>query len=221
MEAPASPVKPKRGYDATRRRELARQSRERVITAAEELFLRQGYAGTTIGSIAQGAGVSVDTIYKGFGGKPGLVRAIVDAALLGRGPVPAEHRSDALQAGEPDPRKIIRGWGRFVMEISPRVSPITLLAREAAVSDADVRALVEEIDAARLRRMTQNAQRLAAAGHLRAGVSVPEAADVLWTYSSAELYDLLVVRRGMSIPRYGAFVADAMIAALLPPEPQE
>jgi hypothetical protein len=31
-----------------------------------------------------------------------------------------------------------------------------------------------------------------------------------------ELYDLLVLRRGMSLSRFGRFVADAMSAALLP-----
>jgi hypothetical protein len=41
------------------------------------------------------------------------------------------------------------------------------------------------------------------------------AADILWTYSSPELYELLVLRRGWSAERYGRYVADAMINALL------
>ena len=44
--------------------------------------------------IASAVGVSVDTIYKAFGGKPGLVRAIRERALQGDGPEPAEARSD-------------------------------------------------------------------------------------------------------------------------------
>jgi len=78
-----------------------------------------------------------------------------------------------------------------------------------------VRALLEELDADRLRRMTDNALRLAASGHLRRGSTVADAADVLWTYSSPELYELLVLRRGMRLERFGEFVASAMIAALL------
>jgi hypothetical protein len=38
---------------------------------------------------------------------------------------------------------------------------------------------------------------------------------VLWSYSSPELYELLVLRRGWTPERYGNFIADAMIAALL------
>jgi hypothetical protein len=63
--------------------------------------------------------------------------------------------------------------------------------------------------------MTDNAHRLRDGGHLRAGMSVNLAADVLWTYSSPELYELLVIRRGWSATKYGRFVADAMISALL------
>jgi hypothetical protein len=40
----------------------------------------------------------------------------------------------------------------------------------------------------------------------------------MWTYSSPELYELLVIRLGWPAERYGTFIADAMIAALLPPE---
>ena len=39
----------------------------------------------------------------------------------------------------------------------------------------------------------------------------------MWTYSSPELYELLVVTRGWPLERYGAFISEAMIAALLPP----
>ena len=38
-----------------------------------------------------------------------------------------------------------------------------------------------------------------------------------WTCTSDELYDLLVVQRGWSLPRFARFLGDYMIAALLPP----
>jgi hypothetical protein len=43
----------------------------------------------------------------------------------------------------------------------------------------------------------------------------------MWTYSSPQLYELLVVIRGWTLKRYSAFIADAMIAALLPPQGRE
>jgi AcrR family transcriptional regulator len=170
---------------------------------------------TTIVAIAADAGVSVDTIYKSFGGKPGLVRAIRTRALEGEGPVPAEQRSDALHTPEADPRTIIEAWGALVTEVAPRVAPILLLIRSAAATDPEVMGLLDEMDRDRLRRMTDNARRLRDNGHLRPGITLAHAADVLWTYSSPELYELLVIRRGWSPKTYGLFVAEAMIKALL------
>jgi AcrR family transcriptional regulator len=208
-------VKPKRPYDASGRQEQARRSRVRVVEAAERRFLRDGYSATTIAAIAADAGVSDHTIYKSFGGKPGLVRAIREHALRGEGPVAAEQRSDELHPRASDGRKIIEAWGALTSEVAPRVAPIALLIRAAATTDAEGRALLEEMDADRLRRMTQNARRLRDAGYLRAGVTLAQAADVLWTYSAPELYELLVLRRGWPAKRYGRFVAAAMIDALL------
>jgi AcrR family transcriptional regulator len=215
MNHGTSDVKQKRAYDASRRREQARRNSARIIEVAERRFLRDGYAAPTIAAIAADAGVSPDTIYKSFTGKAGLVRAIRARALEGGGPVPAEQRSDALHVNEADPRKIIGAWGRLTAEVAPRAAPILLLIRAAAASDPEVRALQEELDADRHRRMSDNARRLRGAGHLRAGITLAQAADVLWTYSSPELYELLAVRRGWTAERFGRFVAEAMIAALL------
>jgi AcrR family transcriptional regulator len=209
-------VKKKRSYDSSRRRESARLSRARVLDAAERRFLRNGYGPTTIAAIAADADVSADTIYKSFKSKAGLIRAIRARALQGEGAVPAEQRSDALhQQHETDPRQIIQAWGAFVAEIMPRAAPILLLIRAAAATDPEALALLNEMDADRHNRMTRNARRLHNAGHLRAGITVARAADVLWTYSAPELYELLVVRRRWSPQRYGRFAADAMITALL------
>lgn len=210
-------VKSRRRYASPVREEHARQTRAAIVEAARFLLLRDGFGATTVAAIASSAGVSVETVYKTYGGKPGLVRAICEAALAGEGSVPAETRSDDLQRTETDPRVIIRGWGELATEVTPRIAPMMLLLRAATATDPEMDHLRAELDARRLSRMTHNAGTLAAAGHLRAGVSVRHAAEVLWTYSSAELYELVVIRQRWPLRRYGTFVAEAMIAALLPP----
>src|SRR4051812_2038253 len=96
-------VKKRRRYDARGRIEQARRSREVILDVARRAFLERGYASTTIDAVAQAAGVSVETIYKRFGGKPGLVGAIYQQGLAGHGDIPAPERSDAISAGESDP----------------------------------------------------------------------------------------------------------------------
>jgi AcrR family transcriptional regulator len=216
MERIMDDVNTTRRYDASNRRQQADRTRDAVLNSARELLLAQGYGATTVARIAAGAGTSVDTIYKAFGGKSGIVRALWLRGLAGRKPVPAPERSDALSARETDPVRVLRGWGEFVKELAPESAPIILLIRAAAVTDPDMAALLQETDEQRRTRMRHNARRLQRKGWLRAGVTLAQATDVLWTYSSAELYELLVLKSGWSLRRYGEFVADAMIAALLP-----
>ena len=203
-----------RAYDASGRQERARVQHEKTLEHARALFLRGGYTGTTVEAIARAAGVSAATVYKSYGGKAGLVRELCDRALEGRGPIPAEARSNALRSTG-DARAVIVGWGALVTEVSPRISPLLLLLRTAGDTDEDAAALYEELDGARLRRMAENARFLLDGGHLRKGVTLAAARDVLWLCSSPELYELLVVRRGWSRRRLGAFVVDTMTASLL------
>lgn len=211
-----SPEVKRRRYDSSRRQAQARATRDAIVDVARRRFLADGFAATTIASIANDAGVSVDTIYKTYAGKPGLLRAIYEQGLAGEGPVHAEERSDALQRSERDPLAITRAFGRFVMELAPRTVPIMLLIRDAAVSDPEMAVLEEELDAARLRRMIHNARNLRDAGHLRADVSVEAAGEIGWLYTAPQLYELLVIKRGWSIERFGEFVADALAAAYFP-----
>jgi AcrR family transcriptional regulator len=210
-------VKATRRYDSSRRAVQARENRAAVVAAAGELFLSGGFAATTVAAIAARAGVSVETVYKGFGGKPGLVRALCEEAFAGDGPVPPHVRSDRMQATETDARAIIRGFGTLSTEVAPRVAPIQLLARDAAATDPEMAGLYTEMQDQRLERMTHNARNLAAAGHLREDITVAHAGQVMWTYSSPELYELLVLRQGWPLERFGAFIADALISALLTP----
>lgn len=208
-------VKGGRTYDASRRRERARAQHVAALDEARARFLADGYAATTVESIAQSAGVSAATIYKSYGGKAGLVRELCQRALAGAGPIPAEERSDALRSGS-DARQVIEGWGRLTAEVAPRISPLLLLLRDAAQADPEAAALRDELDGDRLTRMAANARFLADGGHLRTGLTGRDARDVLWTCSSPELYELLVKRRRWSVAKYSRFVADTIASSLLP-----
>ncbi len=211
----AQEVKSRRRYDSSGRRAQARRHRDTVLDVAQRQFLEQGYAATTVAAIAREAGVSVETIYKAFGSKAGLVRAIYERGLEGTAAVRAFERSDAMRERETDPRTIMRKWGLLTAEVAAEVTPIRLLIRSAAATDPDMAALLRANDASRLRRMRHHARFLADRGYLRKGVTVAQATDVLWTCSSAEIYELLVLQRGWSQRRFARFASDIMIGSLL------
>jgi AcrR family transcriptional regulator len=214
----SSPVKPRRRYDASRRQEQARRSRLAVLQAARRLFLEHGYAATTMPAVAAAAGVSVQSVYKAFGNKPALLKSVFDVAIAGDDePVPVLQRPALSRVrAERDPRRKLRRYGEFVAEVSPRHVPVQLLARAAAATDPEAAGVWHQLQAERLAGMAQFARALHGEGHLRDGVPVEEARDLLWTCNSPEVYELLVLQRGWTPERYGRWVAETLIAALLP-----
>jgi hypothetical protein len=121
-----------------------------------------------------------------------------------------------MRVHETDPAIIMRKWGLLTTEVASVVMPIRLLIRSAAATDPKMSALLEDSDAERLTRMRHHAQFLEERGHLRDGVSLAEATDILWTCSSVEIYELLVLKRGWSPRRFAQFIANFMISSLLP-----
>jgi AcrR family transcriptional regulator len=211
-------VKSSRRYDSTRRQKQASQTRRAILRAAGRLFLRRGYAATTISAVAEAAGVSVETIYKAFGNKAGLVKAVFDVAIVGDDeslPMLQRERVARL-AAEPDPRRKLLMYGEHLAEAGPRAGTLQLLIRSAAANHPDAATVWKQMVTERLVGMTEFARHLHDGRYLREDVSFDEARDVLWTYNSLELYDLLVLQRGWEPKRYGRWIAEAMIAALLP-----
>src|SRR6516165_9838482 len=96
----------KRSYDSSGRRERARARRLAVVVAARELFERDGFRPTTIAAVAAHAGVSAESVYKGFGSKAALAKAVFDLVIAGDDePVPVAERTAAQAVrDEPDAR---------------------------------------------------------------------------------------------------------------------
>lgn len=213
MRPPASPVKSPRRYDASGRRLAAAGRRAAVLDAAGRLFAAHGYAGTTIAAVAAEAGVSVETVYKQFGGKAGLVRALWERGLAGEGAEHAEWRSDRAASSVTDPRTLIRRWTELGAEVAPRGAPVLLMIRAAAGTDPEMSRLRDRIHTERLERMEHNASVLAS--HLRDGVTVKQARDVLVAYTTPELFESLVLQQGWSLEEFADFQRRGIEAQLL------
>lgn len=206
-----------RRYDSSGRQAQARRTQAAILDAAHRQFRRAGYGATTVATVAGDAGVSVETVYKAFGGKAGLVRALYDRALTGPGPMSAYERSDAMRARETNPRTIMRRWGELTTEVASQLTPIRLLIRAAAVNDPQIATLLKDSEDERLERMRHHADFLAERGYLRGDISTDKATDVLYACSSLEIYDVLVIQRAWPLPEFARFIGDFMITALLQP----
>lgn len=209
---PAPDVKG-RSYDTTGRRAVAQVRRAGIIAAARHRFLTDGYAATTVARVAQDAQVSVDTIYKGFGGKPGLLEAAWWRALQGRGNQPAQERADAAAAAG-DADAMISTWATLSAEVAGETSRLFALIRSLSGVEPAVGDLYERIEQARTDRMTHNAQQLAATGALRPGLSVDQARDIMLAVSG-HLPQPLLDRAGWSTRDYIDLVERLLRTALL------
>src|SRR5215207_8166992 len=73
----------RRRYDMANRARQAAETRRRVVDAAARLFLRHGYAATSINSIAAEAGVAVQTVYASMRTKREILETVIQLAVRG------------------------------------------------------------------------------------------------------------------------------------------
>jgi AcrR family transcriptional regulator len=207
----------KRSYDASGRREQARARRRAVVVAAKALFERDGFRLTTITAVAERAGVSAESIYKGFGTKAALAKAVFDFVIAGDDePLPVWRRSEAdTIRAEPDVRRKILLYARGLAERQQRSAKVQILIRDGGHTDETLAALWRQLLAERLTGMTMLGRHLIESGQLREGIELDEVRDVLWTCTAVELYELLVVERAWPLDRYADWIGQAITAALV------
>ena len=211
------PVKRSRAYNSSRRQAQARETRAAILAVARAQFLERGYAATTVGEIAGAAGVSVETVYKAFANKAGLLKAVFDVAIVGDDePVPLEQRESVARIqAEPDGRKKLAIYGTAYAARAERAVPVQLLVRDAAASDPAARAVLDQLNEERLTGMSAFARHLADAKVLRRGVRAADARDILWLFTAPETYERLVIERGWTTKRFGNWITHQLVAALL------
>lgn len=207
----------KRAYDSTSRREGAEATRQAILNAARTIFTERGYARTTMPSIAEAAGIALDTVYASVGKKPALFALLVETALSGTDvAIPGEER-DYVRAirAEPSPERKLAIYAGALRRIQERLAPLFRVLQEAAPLDAALGAMWKGIAERRARNMKLLAQELAATGKLRRGLSVEMAADILWSMNSPEYYLLLVEQRGWKPEALEQWLSEAWCRLLL------
>ncbi len=195
----------------------SRATRRKIVDAATELFVLDGYGATTLERIASRAGVAVQTVYFHFGNKSTVLKEAVDVAVVGDDePVAMLDRPWFDQAREePDPYRVIALWTSYGRGIVTRVGPIMKVVRDAAAVDpamAEQWAANEAQTASAFRVL---AEQLDSMGVLR--VPVEEAVAILCVLSGLDVH-LALAARGWTPDQWERFVLDSLTHALLRPD---
>lgn len=208
------PVKT-RAYDGSRRRAASVQRRSRILSAARELFLRDGYVATTMSGIGAEAGVAVDTVYDLVGRKPALFRLLIESAISGQDQAVTALDRDYVHAirGEATAEGKLAIYARALPAIHARLAPLVAVLQAAAAAEPELSGLWHEIAERRFVNMRQLAADLASTGRLR--VPVEEAAEIIWATNAPEVFLLLVGQRGWTGERYSRWLLETWTAGLL------
>ena len=211
-------TKVKRSYDASRRREQARARRLDVVLAARDLFERDGFRPTTIAAVAAHAGVSPESVYKGFGSKAALAKAVFDLVIAGDDePIPVAERPAAQAVrDEPDARRKIAMFVAGLAQRQARSARVQILIRDGRHVDDSLAPVWAKLNDEALAGMTVLGRHLLQTGQLRDGIDLGEVRDVLWTYLAIDTYERLVLTQGWPLERYSHWLAAAITSAICP-----
>lgn len=203
--------KQKRPYNSLARNKQAAETRERILTAAKNLFKLEGFECVTIEKIARIANVSIPTIYSLFQSKLGVLRALIDEAF-------PPNQFDALvqkskQEKSPDRRlRISAKIGRQIYDAERAQMEIF---RGAAVLSPELKELEKEREMRRYRRQEITIQAMAREKSLAKCLKIDEARQILWALTGRDLYRLLVIEQGWTSKKYEKWIAQLLIKALV------
>lgn len=203
-------------YDNRTRAASAKATRRRVLEAARSSFLASGYAGTTIRLVAAEAAVSQETIYKSFGGKAGLLKAVYDTSLVGDDEdVPLSQRPEAIAVWEStDPDEAVTAYAGLAGTISARTDPLLRIVLGSKDTDPALSSFARTIDDERRAGSGAWVGHWHAAGWLRDDLDPDRAADILWALNSPGPRWLLI-DRGWTPEEFTAWLATTLRRALL------
>lgn len=209
-----SSTRSRRPYDSHRRAAAARRTRNAVVHAFGEMLFADGYQATTIRAVADRAGVSAETVYKAFGSKQGLIKALWDITLAGDDePLPMADREQArniFAASEPTMKVWL--YAEAVRGVHERLAHLATFLAQAGPEAAAVLVTGEQERQISVRTFVDH---LADFGALRAGADPVRASDACWALTGTPLFTKLTAEAGWDGATYQQWLADMLTANLL------
>lgn len=183
-----------RKYTQQARAAAADETRRRILDATRDRLRAAPTEPLSIDRVAQAAGVARSTVYLVFGDKAGLFEALGQDMLVRTG---FQRIVDAVAL--PDAREAVLEALRAAASVYAAERDVSRTIYSMWSLDPEsVRRAFEVVERGRAEGQRRLAERLAEEGYLAPGVSVEEAADVLWVLGGFEAFDQLFTGRGLT-----------------------
>jgi AcrR family transcriptional regulator len=177
-------------------RHITEETRVAILDAAWGLIVESGKLDVGQAEIAAKAGVSRQTIYLAFGGRAGLL-----VAMLRNRDAHSEQVARLMEIAE-GPGSAPRDFMAFIeawLDYLPLIYPVGILLDAAAVNDTEAAAAWDDrLKKSLLFGMRRVLRRVEKAGGLAAGWTADTAAQLAWSLVHPASWRLLVVESGWS-----------------------
>ncbi|OAI41824.1 hypothetical protein AYO38_03480 [bacterium SCGC AG-212-C10] len=203
----------KRTYTSPDRVHGARATARAILAAAEVLFVREGYASVTMKQIASEAGVAPATVYLHFNGKGAIVRALAEAIT------DAPDLSVTRVEGEGSVEGQLRTAVSILQHLNERSWAVVEILRSHSGAEPEMNVLAQEWQQRHFDAVRRGVGAVANAGRLRPGVTVEQAADILYAIAGTDVYRSLVRERGWTAAEYGSWLTQFIESQLLSEPP--
>ena len=205
-----------KSYRSPLREQQAQETRERILRAARGTLRDQGYGATTLADIARSAGVAEQTVRASFKTKANVVEHLLRLAIRGTDGELELQQRDAFRhmLASNDATTLLSRLTELAEEVHRRSWDVMEIVRGASASDPAISELHEQRRRARHTNQRTVANRLRELGALPAHTSPETAADLLWLYTSPDIYRMLVIEQRWSATRYRAWFRAAVASIL-------
>ncbi len=201
----------KRSYQSTARNAQAAQTRARILTSARNLFESEGFEYVTIEKMAQGANVSIPTIYSLFQSKLGVLRALMDDAL------PPDQFNALVEKSikEKSPKKRLSISAKIARQMYDAERAQMSIFRGAAILAPEFRELEKEREMRRYTRQELTIKAMVKENSLVEGLNPTKARDILWAMTGRDMYRMFVVEQGWTSDEYEKWLTQLLINTLV------
>jgi AcrR family transcriptional regulator len=212
----SEPEVKRKPYDSPARAAAAQATRSRIITAASELFAREGFDATTMTAVAAVAGVSERTVYLAFATKAALLNECIRVAVRG-----ADAQTPLLAQGgwqaalNAPPEEMLGLVAEATAELMSRAARLLAAGESVGLGDPQLHEFRQLGRAATYADALAIAKALKRAGVLRRRLSARRAADIIYAIAASEsLYLRLVDHRGWTGRSYAGLLEQTLRGAL-------
>jgi len=201
----------KRRYRSEARVAQALKTKTRIIDSGKKLFSKYGIDQVTIDDVAKDAKVSAPTIYALFQSKAGLLKALTEQVLFNPSFLKLVENVQRLT----DPVAILKMTASIACAIYENEKAEMGLIRGASYFSSDLRKIEAELESIRFTMQEARCTLIVKKGAAKEDLALPTVRDIMWMYTSRDVYRLLVIERGWSLAKFENWLSSSLITTLL------